>query len=209
MALDISSTIEALRLIGAGGIGAAIASGIMTWIEKLVIQKKLDAQKAEYEKQLEELKAQFLQKHTVHKLQFEKEFQIYESLWVELVELRKIIIISPIIDRFSEDANPLDVYKKRWKKAVSKFEAVSAIFNNQKPFFYRPVSEQVDKLLKECRNHLIVFNNEVLTSRERKPEPDVYLEVEKFRDKVENVIDKIEQIIQERIGLLQEVKLVD
>jgi len=75
---------EALKLVVSGGVGAAIIG----LLGKLWVDRKLDREKANYERELENLKAKLAQKHTIHKLQFEKEFSIYLELWKALVRLR-------------------------------------------------------------------------------------------------------------------------
>ena len=64
-----------------------------------MLTRKLQAQKHEHDKQLESLKSKLGKKNTVHKLQFEKEFQLYGELWKALVNVRKIVIITLVVDK--------------------------------------------------------------------------------------------------------------
>ena len=73
----ISTGLEVLKLIAAGGIGGAIVGGILSFVEKLFLDRKLAQQQAEYDKLLEILKLQLEKKNTIHKLQFEMEFKLY------------------------------------------------------------------------------------------------------------------------------------
>jgi hypothetical protein len=85
------AVVEALKLILVGGVGGAVVGGILTFVEKLVLDKKLAQQQAEHDKQLEALKSQFEKKNVVHRLQFETEFQLYKEFWKTLVNIRRTL----------------------------------------------------------------------------------------------------------------------
>ena len=126
----ISTGLEALKLIAAGGIGAAII-GV---IGKLVVDRKLQEQKHKYDKQIEPIKSELQRKNTIHKLQFEKEFNLYEELWKALVDVRSTVTITPTIDRTPKDQALYDVYKGRLEIASDAFNKANDLFKYHRPF---------------------------------------------------------------------------
>jgi hypothetical protein len=83
----ISTVLEALKLIAAGGIGGAIASCIGNWF----VNKKLQAQKHEHDKQLESLKSNLqleTQKQVIEYTSLhDKQAQIIADFYARLSDL--------------------------------------------------------------------------------------------------------------------------
>ncbi len=209
---------EALQLILAGGIGGVIVGGILTWIEKLVIDRKLEAQRANYSKKLEEqkadynkelegLKSQLEKKNVVHRLQFETEFQLYKEFWKTLVDIRRTVRITPIIDKMPEGKQPLEVYKERWKKAADAFNNAGDFFDYNRPFYHNDVSTPAAELLSQCKSHLIKI--QITLQRGKRKGVDIYEENEKIAKMIHEAVDKIEDVIKGRIGLLQEAQIIE
>lgn len=91
--LSIGTTI----LVSLGG-ASAIILGFSNWLGKIWAEKLMLNEKNKYEKEIQEINNKFQEKLElirkesgkevyVHSLQFEKEFEIYKSLWGNLVEL--------------------------------------------------------------------------------------------------------------------------
>ncbi|MFA5240062.1 MAG: hypothetical protein WC476_10210 [Phycisphaerae bacterium] len=194
--------IEALKLIAAGGIGGAVASCIGNWF----VNKKLQAQKHEHDKQLESLKSKLGKKNTVHKLQFEKEFQLYGKLWKALVDVRKKTVITPTWDIMPKGKTPYDVYKERYEIAVEAFNKAKNLFEDHRPFYHDDVSKITKNLFSQCRGHIgdvgRMLNYENFND-------ELHDEADKLLKKVPEAIDEIEKVIKVRIGLLQEAEIVE
>jgi len=198
----ISTVLEALKLIAAGGTGAAII-GI---IGKVLVDRKLQKQKAEYDKQLESLKSKLQRKNTVHKLQFEKEFQLCEGLWKALVDVRKTAVITPTLDIMPKDKSPYDVYRERYEIAVNAFNEAKNLFEDHRPFYHDDVSKITRDLLSQCRGYIgdvgRMFKSEHF-------DDELHDKADKLLKKVPEAIDEIEKVIKGRIGLLQEAEIVE
>ena len=198
----ISTVLEALKLIAAGGTGAAII-GI---IGKVLVDRKLQKQKAEYDKQLESLKSKLQRKNTVHKLQFEKEFQLCEGLWKALVDVRKTAVITPTLDIMPKDKSPYDVYRERYEIAVNAFNEAKNLFEDHRPFYHDDVSKITRDLLSQCRGYIgdvgRMFKSEHF-------DDELHDKADKLLKKVPEAIDEIEKVIKGRIGLLQKAKIVE
>lgn len=197
------SVIEAIKLIVTGGIGGAVASCIGNWF----VNKKLQAQKHEHDKQLESLKAKLGKKNTVHKLQFEKEFQLYGELWKALVKVRKTVVITPFIDNnMPKDQAHYDVYKSRFESAVDAFNNAKNLFEDHRPFYHDDVSKITRNLLSQCRGYIGSIGQML---KSEKFDDKLYDKAEELLKKVPEAIDEIEKVIKERIGLLQEAEIVE
>jgi len=198
----ISTGLEALKLIAAGGIGAAII-GV---IGKLVVDRKLQEQKHKYDKQIEPLKSELQRKNTIHKLQFEKEFKLYEELWKALVDVRSTAIITPTVDIMPKEQALHDVYKDRYESAVDAFNKANDLFKYHRPFYHDDVSKITEELLAQCRKHIRKVAGVLGSGRS---DQKLYESAEELFEKMTEAINTIEEAIKRRIGLLQEAKIVD
>jgi len=202
MISNYHSVLEALKLIASGGIGAAIAGSI----GKLIVDRKLARQQANYDRQLEALKSQLEKKKTIHKLQFEKEFELYDNLWKALMEVRSYATITPSLDFLPRGKDFKQVYEERLNKA---FEAVQKALNVlilNRPFFHHDVSNVAEKLLRECSSHV---HRTARKLTENKIETGDYDKADALWETMNQAIDEIEKVIKTRIGLLQDAELVE
>jgi hypothetical protein len=198
----ISTVLEALKLIIVGSIGGAIASCIGNWFTN----KRLQVQKHEHDQQLEALRSKLGKKITVHKLQFEKEFQLYGELWKALVEVKKTAIITPFVDSMPRDKTPYDVYKERYETAVDAFNKAKNLFEDHRPFYHNNVSDITKNLLSQCRGYIRDVGK-MLSRREFNDE--LHDKADALLKKIPEAVDEIEEAIKGRIGLLQKAKIVE
>lgn len=198
----VSEGYKAVELVVASGIGGAVVGVIMNfWVGK-----KLQAQKHEHERQLESLRSELAEKTTVHKLQFEKEFSLYQELWKTIVDVERHARITPVFDIMSEGESPLEVYKKRWMKMRDVLrQAIDVLYCNL-PFYHHDISRVADALLTQYKGHMDdiqrnLQNGEIETETYQK---DDCMFVEIISSKKD-----IEVAIRERIGLLQKAEIVE
>lgn len=194
--------VEALKLIVAGGIGGTIASCIGNWF----VSNKLQAQKHEHNKQLESLKSKLGKKTTVHKLQFEKEFQLYEGLWKELTDVRRSAVITPTLDNMPEGKTLYDVYKDRFENAVDAFNKANDLFEYHRPFYHDDVSKITKDLLSQCRGYIRSVGRMLSYGSF---DDKLHDEADELLKKIPEAINQIEEVIKRRIGLLQEAEIVE
>ena len=193
--------VEALKLIAVGGIGGAVASCIGNWF----VNKKLQTQKHEHDEQLESLKSKLGKKNTVHKLQFEKEFQLYGELWKALVDVRSTAAITPSIDIMPRDQAHYDVYKDRYASAADAFNKANDLFKYHEPFYHGDVSKITEDFLNQCRKHIRKVAR-VLSSG--KFDDKLFDSADELFKTMTEAINKIKEAIKQRIGLLQEAEII-
>lgn len=198
----ISTVLEVLKLIVSGGIGATII-GI---IGKLFVDRKLQNQKDEYNKQLELLKSKLDKKNTVHKLQFEKEFQLYGELWKALVDVRSTATITPSLDIMPKDKSSIEIYKERTERAFEAFYKANALFIYNRPFYHDDVSKITDGLLNQCLKHI---NRVARVLSSEKFDDKMFEKADELFEIMQKTVNDIEAAIKRRIGLLQEAEIVE
>ena len=216
--------LEALKLLAVGGIGGAVAS----CIGKLLVDRKLQDQKHKYDKQLESLKSELgnklqAQQHdhdeqmeslksklgkkdTIHRLQFKKEFELYEELWKALFDVRSKVIITPTCDSKPRGKPTFDVYKDRYDAALPAFNIANRLFNDHRPFYHDDVSKTTKDLLSQCRGYIFDVGR-MLASGSK--DAELNDKADDLFDKSTKAIDEIEKAIKLRIGILQEAEIID
>ena len=196
---NYSALVEALKLVASGGVGAAIIG----LLGKLWVDSKLERAKANYEKDIANLKAKLAQKQTIHKLQFEKEFSIYLELWKALVRLRNT---SADLVRRSEFITSKETTEQRRDRKDKEFKdsynELIQLVEDQQPFYAKEVYEKASKILSESWKQSI---NVILLNLQ----PEYYVKEEERFKEILRVIAGIESSIRERIGLISSAELVE
>ena len=202
-----SAVAEAVKLIVCGSIGGAVVGGIVGALGKLWVDRKLDRQRARYNEKLAHLEAELSKKHTIHKLQFEKEFSIYLDLWKALVRLRNASAALMPMSEFIDLGESQEQRKARKAKEFEDaYDDVVPLVEDQRPFFAPAVYEEASKLLSEAwvqgMQVIRVFWNQEPQSRD-------YKAVKARVKDMSEVIEHIELSIRERIGLIGSAELVE
>jgi len=204
---DSSVAMEAIKLVVCGSIGGVIVGGIMGALGKLWVDRKLERERANYEKELENLKAKLAQKHTIHKLQFEKEFSIYGELWDALIKLKDAsIYFKPGIEIRNSEETPEQAEERKRTQFWGSYEKAVKLIKLNKPFYAKEVSEEASKLLS------IVWDTPGLYAhfgREDEPIKEVYNNMKEAIDQMSEAIDKIEASVRKRIGIMGNTTLVE
>jgi hypothetical protein len=194
-----SSILEALKLLISGGIGAAVASVII----KFMVDRKLQSQRANYEKELEKLRAELAQKQTIHKLQFEKEFEIYSELWSSLSRLRESCSELVPGGQFT-DKSPQELRGEQADKFARAYTDVAKIVEHQRPFYAPKVYQDASKLLSVAWRQMIQHAFDKTTPLTKR--------YEQMKERVDNIcaiVSDIESSIRERIGNMGSARLVE
>ena len=196
---NFSAALEAVKLLAAGGIGAAIIG----LLGKLWVDRKLAQERAVSEKELESLKAELAQRHTIHKLQFEKEFAIYVTLWDSLSGLREACSALVPGGQFT-DKSPQELKEEQANKFATAYTEVMKLIEHQRPFYAPKVYQDASKLLGDAWRQMVqhAFDQETpLTKR--------YEQMKTRVDNICTIINDIESSIRERIGFIGSAELVE
>ena len=150
-------------------------------------------------KKNEEIKSLYSKEEYIHRVQFEKEFNLYSELWKHVHQYRSITknfmsALKEIKDKSSEKSAKLTL-----KKLMRIAGEIEKIVDHYKPFFAEEVYEKTLTLAKE---------SEVLISLHLLPDKEFHDKEALELDKFDSIIDEIEQVIRKRIRNIGEAKLV-
>jgi hypothetical protein len=136
--------------IGGGLSAGAIIIILSSWLGKVWANRILEKDKAKYKIQvdtlLQDLRTENSKELFVHRLQFEKEFEIYKELWVAVLELEKAII--PLTNDVSFSSISKEETHSEIRKAFKKLNEI--IFINR-PFYSSEIFEETYKITGLCQ----------------------------------------------------------
>ena len=164
--------------------------GLSLWGKAWVNKKK-----AELDKEIEGLKTSHSKELYIHKLQFEKEFEIYDYLWMKIAHFKKAaknyLDIMPVDP--NEESEFFDPFVKEWDEL---YETITI----REPFMAEEVFDQTDKLIKIPEATLTKFKNPIKANQKE------LLEVKK---EILKICEGIGEAIRGRINNMGKAKLFE
>ena len=186
--------------------------GLAAFLGKIWLNRILNTERVKSDKILKEvqsgldatnqrLKSELDKGLYIHKVQFEKEFQIYEELWAELVELRKATLtLRPAFDMVNPKESEEDRKRKRLIRFSDSIGAFIDVTDKNRPFYSEDVYESMGNLWKLAHSESVQYKHS-------DPYSDSYWEkAQENRDTILTEIDKCCEMIRQRIG---EVRVAD
>lgn len=157
-------------------------------------------------KKLEKLKSSLSKVEFIHRLQFEKEFKIYEKLWSYLVDLQEATEqLDPVIEFRDPNKSEEEIKTEKMTNVRNAYVKVQKGITRNKPFYDKNVYEGANDILKKSIKHWISF---AFPSKDPKNIIQYYEEAKKLTTEINAIIDKIENAIRERIRNIGEAKLI-
>jgi len=153
----------------------------------------VNRKKANLEKEIEELKSSHSKEQFIHKLQFEKEFKIYEYLWMKIAHFKRALEAF-----YREPDKPKD--KKQLDDFLQNFKEVKETIINNAPFISKEIYSSAQDILDLAIGPFLYYAQTKTVVEEK------LLEI---RDKVPKICDNIEKAIRDRIKNLGESKLIE
>ena len=147
------------------------------------------AKKAKLDKEIEELKTSHSKELYIHKLQFEREFKIYEYLWMNIAHFQRALHL------FSdpEDKAQLDDISRLFK------EVKETIINNV-PFYSKEIYEKAELILNLSIGPILLSIHEKKINKDR---------LQEIKNDISIICNDIEKAIRERINNLGKAILVE
>ena len=155
-------------------------------------------------KDIERLKAEYAKRQTIHRVQFETEFNIYKDLWRNMVKISEAITLLDAYISKSKD-NPEEKQFCVEKIDETKdwiMEAHSFYFLN-KPFYSKPIYILCEELIAHCFKQL-----EYLTNQFKKQERTDKLGMVLLSNVIGPIMTKIDEAIQKQIGFIKKAEIV-
>ena len=149
---------------------------------------------------IEALKIDLQKRLNVHKLQFEKEFEIYKEVSHQLQILRdKISVLRPQADSHEPELTYEQVISKRLKEAIVEGNKLIDITESNRPFYSEEIYQQLKTINTLIRKEIIEVSYGDKTERQ-------YWEEGKQTIKTyADLIEKVSDSIRKRIGNMNEI----
>ena len=107
-------------------------------------------------KRIEELKSEGQKQIHVHKIQFDKEFVIYESVWQKIVELKEaIFLLRPRVSYGVEGKTYEEQTNDNVQKAITVGNELILLTEKNKPFYEQQVYEELSKIIKLIKSEIV------------------------------------------------------
>ncbi len=133
----------------------------------------------------------------VHTIQFEKEFDVYKSLWPELLKLRNATHqLRPTVEFLDPKESEQEVHERKGKEFNNAYKDCGKIFENNKPFYPQEIFVEIEAILKIARKEAVEWQHQP-------KELEYYKNGEKNIDLILSKIEKVCLEIRDRIGTLQ------
>jgi hypothetical protein len=133
----------------------------------------------------------------VHTIQFEKEFDVYKSLWPELLKLRNATHqLRPTVEFVDPNESEQEVHKRKGIEFNNAYKDCGKIFENNKPFYPEDIFVEIEAILKIARKEAVEW-------RHQPKELEYFKNAEKNIDLILSKIEKVCLEIRDRIGTLQ------
>ena len=162
---------------------------------------------SEVNKKTEKIKSALTKEQFIHRLQFEKEFEIYLKLWKKLFDLKEATeMLIPIVD-FDEPGKTEDETRKiRLKRVQKAYGEVQTVINHYRPFFAKDV-------YKNAKNILSKSLRQALASQYPGKHGEEFLkrfeDAQKRTDDILKIIDEIDESIRAQILNIGKAKLIE
>jgi len=146
------------------------------------------------QKSIEKLKSANEKGNLIHRLQFEKEFNIYHDLWGKIVELRKCATgLRPIMDYYDSEETETERKKKRLNKLDKAYQECFDSLENNKPFYPEEVYTEINAVMKLSWDEAVEYRH-----------GGTYWESAETNIKaIVDGYENITKIIRKRIGLIR------
>ncbi|MES2836245.1 MAG: hypothetical protein V4667_01875 [Bacteroidota bacterium] len=127
------------------GLLIAIIPAIILAIWNFVLNKKIEEVKSEGQKEIH-----------VHKIQFEKEFVIYESVWQKIIELKEASFhLRPKFSFRDKEKTYEEQTNENVQKVVAVGNELISLTEKNKPFYDQQVYNELSKIIILIRSEII------------------------------------------------------
>lgn len=186
--------------------GFVVVSGLAAWLggvcanriarkENQQIQEQLAAIKSQLQKSTELLKAELQTDLNIHRIQFEKEFQIYTELAHKMSNVRRALFtlqpnVMPVFDDPRKEEEHWEPLRKNF---VTAWEALRNTLQDNRPFYHESVFAAGDRVIDISMGEVIRIRMPI--SEER----PAFEEIHKMKGNLLKALTEAENAIKERI----------
>lgn len=181
-------------ILGTLGGASAVVTGLFAYFGNL----RLEKYKADLETTNTKLKCLLESSAHVSKSQFDKEFSIYQQIWVLLVALRaRTLSLRPIVDYGVPEETEEERVQRRLKSFSEAFFAFRDAMENNRPFYAHSVYESLCQIFDLCNTESIEYQY-----KEPSWNKDYWESSKENNQKIVAAIDSCCELIRDRISSL-------
>ncbi len=190
--------------------------GAIKWIIDTLLNRRRDRKQRDFARETEErqknlskdiegLKAEYAKKQTIHKVQFETEFNIYKDLWKHLLEISNLTTtIDPYVSSGRDTAEKKNLCSKKIIETMALVTKTGDIVGGNMPFYSTEIFELCNELTSQCLNHLTAlmdkFDRGVYTDK---------IGAALLEEIVSPILRQIRTAIRKRIDFIEETEEVE
>ncbi|MEM6812185.1 MAG: hypothetical protein AAF549_06935 [Pseudomonadota bacterium] len=176
------------------GLPAVIVGASLTYW----FHKKLAKQKGSFDKEILTLQSKIDKKSYVHRIQFEKEFNIYTEIWEKLFDLnQKTLSLRPIFDYVDPSKTREETIRQRLEEFGECYNTFVKTYGTNKPFYHEEVFNCLKAILRVSRIEAIDYEQLQVSDRG-------YWDKQKQNtEDLEKLIEECCVLIRKRIGNIQ------
>jgi hypothetical protein len=161
---------------------------------------QLESTKKDHAREIEELRSELSHRSHISRMQFEKEFRIYEEVWAKLVDLRSATLrLRPMIDSIDPNESEEDRRLRRLQTWGQAYDDYTRVVEVNRPFFSDEVYRHLDTLGQYAYGEGVDY--QILDSKSMRQE--YWKEARKNQKQIIEHIDVICEAIRKRIEGLQ------
>lgn len=201
-------------ILGGLGTGVLLVGALSSWLGKIWAERILSKDRAKYDRELESFRQKgdaLLEKVRgktekeilVHKVQFEKEFEVYKSLWNALVILRDTTVsLRGVLEWDVPGESEPDRIKRKMVGFHPAYDSFLELVERNRPFYAEEIYAKVKELISNTHSEVISF---LRVGREYRSQEELHQFYE-IRKKIQALSDETCDLIRNRIGL---IKIID
>jgi len=122
------------------------------------INRKIESIRNEYTTHTELLKWQLSKKGNLHKLQAEKEFEVYSKIWDLVTELRfSLEKLRPSFDYIEPNESKREKWLGRYREVVQKVQNLQSEIEKHRPFYPHDLYLQLRELINKVSEEVLDF----------------------------------------------------
>jgi len=166
--------------------------------DKGKVQSEIEKLKNELTQTNQKLQVALDKSLHIHKVQFEKEFNIYEDIWQKLVEIKKATLsLRPRFDSVDPQESLEERKKKRMDSFSSSFTPFRDSIEKNRPFYAQDIYKLLNDLLKVTYNEAIDFQYSEKQDRQyweegKKNEEEILQKIEAICESIRNRFQGVE-----------------
>jgi hypothetical protein len=163
------------------------------------ITRKVESIKNEFVTPIEILRWHLSKKANLHKLQAEKEFEVYSKIWECIADLKFASEgLRPIMDIIDSNESEEAKWNRRYKKIRDKYSTLFTEIEKQRPFYPNELYLQLHHLLRATWKEIVDFESS-LRWNEGRMSPEAYQRSGKNLEDIINNLNIVCDLMRTRI----------